>query len=82
MTVRVHLAASLHDLTGGVAAVELHVATVRELLTELDRQFPGVAARLSEGTSVAINGDIIPDAIYEPLPDGAEVHFLPSISGG
>jgi molybdopterin converting factor small subunit len=80
--VRVHLAASVRDLTGGVADVELEAASVRDLLAQLDARFPGIGQRLGEGTSVAIDGDIVPDAIYEPLPDGAEVHFLPSISGG
>ena len=30
----------------------------------------------------AINGEIIPDAEYEPIPDGAEVHFLDTLKGG
>jgi sulfur carrier protein ThiS len=32
--------------------------------------------------AVAINGEIIPDALYEDIPDGAEVHFIPAIAGG
>jgi molybdopterin converting factor small subunit len=80
--VRVHLAAALRDLTGGVADVEVEAGTVRELIRELDGRFPAIGERLSSGTSVAIDGDIVPDAIYEPLPDGAEIHFVPTISGG
>jgi molybdopterin converting factor small subunit len=80
--VRVHLAAALRDLTGGVADIEVDAGTVRELIRELDGRFPGIGERLSSGTSVAIDGDIVPDAIYEPLPDGAEIHFVPTISGG
>jgi molybdopterin converting factor small subunit len=80
--VRVHLAAALQDLTGGVSDLELEAGTVRELINQLDGRFPGIGERLGAGTSVAIDGDIVPDAVYEPLPDGAEVHFLPTISGG
>lgn len=82
MTARVHLAASLRDLTDGVAEVEVEAATVRRLIKRLDERFPGLGERLTEGTSVSINGEIIPDALYEEIPEGAEIHFLPTLSGG
>ncbi|MFV0523488.1 MAG: MoaD/ThiS family protein [Acidimicrobiales bacterium] len=82
MTVSVHLASGFRDLTGGVADVEVDATDVRGVIRALDRRFPGIAARLDEGTSVAIDGDIVPDAGFEPVPDGAEIHFLPTISGG
>ena len=82
MTTRVHLAASLRDLTDGVAEVEVEATTVRRLITQLDERFPGLGERLSEGTSVSINGEIIPDALYEDIPEDAEIHFLPTLSGG
>ena len=82
MTVNVHLASGLRDLTDGVTEVEVEADTVRSLIRKLDERFPGIGARLTEGTSVAINGEIIPDAIYESVPDGAEIHFLPTLSGG
>jgi len=80
--VKVHFSSALRDLTGGVADIEVEASSVRRLLAELDRRFPGIEERLSTGTSVAIDGEIIADALYEPLPDGAEVHFLDALSGG
>lgn len=80
--VKVHFSAGLRTLTGGVADVEVEADSVRRLLAELDTRFPGMAERLSSGTSVAIDGEIIADALYEPLPDGAEVHFLDALAGG
>lgn len=62
--------------------MEVEAANVRRLLSALDDQFPGMSERLSEGTSVAINGEIIADALFEELPEGAEVHFLETLSGG
>lgn len=53
---------------------EIEASSVRQLVRLLDIDLSGM--------SVVINGDIMPDAIYEPLPQGAEVHFLPTISGG
>ena len=80
--IRVHLASSLRDLTDGVSEVEIEAATVRRLIRSLDERFPGMGDRLAEGVSVSINGEIVPDALYEDLPQGAEVHFLPTLSGG
>ena len=82
MPISVHLAADLRHFTNGVAEVEVEADTVRALFRLLDEQFPGIREQLEEGMSVAINGEIIPDAIYESLPEGAEVHFLPTLSGG
>lgn len=79
---KVHLAAALRDLTGGAAEVEVEADTVRSLIRKLDEQFPGMGERLRDGTSVAINGEILADALYEDLPPDAEVHFLPTLSGG
>lgn len=79
---RVYLGSALRRFTGGVEEVEVKAATVRSLVAELDRLFPGVAEQLRSGIAVAIDGEIIADAIYEPLPEDAEVHFLPAIGGG
>lgn len=76
------MASSLRDLTGGVADVEIEADTVRRLIRRLDERFPGMGERLAEGVSVSINGEIVADAVYEDLPDGAEVHFLPTLAGG
>ncbi len=81
MSVRVHLAAGLRDLSGGVADVDVEAGTVRALIRRLDEMFPGMADRL-EGASVAIDGVILADAVYEDVPDEAEVHFLPTLGGG
>jgi len=80
--VRVHFSAELRRFTDGVAEIELEAANVRRLIRALDERYPGMGERLSEGTSVAIDGNIIPDAEFEDLPDGAEVHFLDTLSGG
>ena len=78
----VHFGAALRDLTGGIAEVELDAANVRRLIKQLDERFPGLGERLVEGVSVSINGEIMPDALYEEIPEGAEVHFLSTLGGG
>lgn len=78
----VHFSAGLRSYTGGVAQVELHAPNVARLIAALDERFPGIGAKLSSGTSVVINGEIIPDAEFEPVPEGAEIHFLDTLAGG
>ena len=80
----VHFSSGQRGLTGGVAHVEVEAKTVRELLRRLENLFPGIRAHLDEtsATAVAIDGDIIPDAIYEPVPPDAEVHFITPLAGG
>jgi sulfur-carrier protein len=78
----VHFSANLRSFTDGVSNVTVQAATVRQLIAALDEMYPGLGAHLSEGTSVSIDGEIIPDAMYEALHDEAEVHFLETLSGG
>ena len=80
--VTVKFSASLRDLVGDDEEIQVEAATVRRLIKALDERYPGIGERLGEGTSVAINGEILPDAIYEDIPDGAEVHFLATLAGG
>ncbi len=81
---QVHFSSNQRRLTGGAAEVEVEAETVRELLGKLEEMFPGIRAHLdrTSATAVAIDGDIIPDPIYEPVPPGAEVHFITPLAGG
>ena len=78
-----HFSAGLRSgFTGGVAELVVEAATVGALIRALDERFPGIGEKLSSGTSVAIDGEIIPDAEFESLSATAEVHFLETIGGG
>lgn len=76
------LSRRLDAFTGGVEQLELPAETVRELIAALDERFPGLGAQLRHGTAVAIDGEIVEEALLETLGPDSEVHFLPSISGG
>ena len=79
---QVHFSAGLRDLTGGLAQVEVEATTVRRLVAALEEMFPGLGDRLSEASSVAINGEIFTDAEFEPVNSDSEVHFLDILQGG
>jgi molybdopterin converting factor small subunit len=84
----VWIPALLHDLTGGSAMVHMPGATVREVIQNLDAQYPGVQERLCEAGRLRPNLAVIVDGIPKSerlrcrLNDKSEVHFLVAISGG
>jgi molybdopterin converting factor small subunit len=61
---------------------------MREVIEELDRRYPGLKARLCEddrlrpGISVAIDSRISSTGLTTPITPGAEVQFLPAVTGG
>ena len=85
---RAFIPAQLRDLTGGNAEVEVAGATVREVVAALDRQFPGIAARLTTGgelspaLQVSIDGTLSRRGLDAKVSDKSEVHFLPVFGGG
>lgn len=82
MPVRVVLPGVLHAYTGGETAVEMEAGTIRQVFRRLGERFPDLAPHLADGLAVAIDGTIYQDALFEPVPDGAEVHLIPKIAGG
>ena len=62
--------------------------TISELIEELDRQYPGVKARLcagdrlQPGLAAVVNGSIASLGVHQGILEPAEVHFLPALGGG
>ena len=48
----------------------------------MEERFPGIGEMLEHDTMVAINGELFEDALYQQVPDGAEVFFLPKLEAG
>ena len=82
MAVSVHLSSNLRGPTGGLAEVEAEGATVGALIDDLDSRYPGLGDTLRAGVSVVIAGLLVAYPEYEPVPDGAEVYFVPQTAGG
>jgi molybdopterin synthase sulfur carrier subunit len=84
----VYIPALLQALTGGRAAIEVEGGTVHEVIANLDRLWPGIGERLVEGgrlrpnISVAVDGEISPIGLLEPVAPASEVHFVAAIKGG
>ncbi|MCH8108920.1 MAG: MoaD/ThiS family protein [Chloroflexi bacterium] len=78
----------MQNLTGGESRVEIQGSTVRQIVENLEKAFPGMKQRLVEDNrikpsiSVAIDGEVTPMGMLEKVGENSEVHFLPAIAGG
>ena len=68
--------------TGGLTEFDVEANTVRRLITELERRFPGLGHQIDEGMAVAIDGEIFQDAYQAALSPDSEVVLIPKIGGG
>jgi molybdopterin synthase sulfur carrier subunit len=78
----VTLIGNLRQFTGGVSALDVEAATVRQLFTRLGEKYPELAPHLEQGSAVAIDGQIYQDALFQEIGPDSEVHILPQIAGG
>ncbi len=68
--------------TGGQSEVEVEADTVRRMITELERRFPGLGRQIDESMAVSIDGEIFQDAYLTPLNPDSEIVLIPKIGGG
>jgi molybdopterin synthase sulfur carrier subunit len=80
--------ALLRKYTDGRERVEAAGRNVREVIADLNRQFPGFADHLLEGgelkpsIAASIDGEIGTGGVLEPVSESSEIHFLPALGGG
>ena len=79
---KVFLGSNLKNLTNGVEELEVEATSVKSLIAEMDRQFPGIADALDSGFALAIDGEVMANPGYEKLKDVMEVRFLSPMQGG
>jgi sulfur-carrier protein len=78
----------LRNLTAGQEKLTVQGNTVRQVVEELERRFPGIKARLCDndglrpGIAVAINAQIARQGLRELVTEDSEVHFVAAVSGG
>lgn len=78
----VHLQTDHRRFTGGEKVLQVEGDTVGALITELERRYPGLGPLLTDGASVAIGGELIPNGVFEKVDEATEVYFVAPISGG
>ncbi|MCE2494609.1 MAG: MoaD/ThiS family protein [Alphaproteobacteria bacterium] len=78
----------MRSLSAGQDRVQVEGSNVRQVIENLDKQFPGMKQRLMEdgrlmpGISVIVDGQQSQLGLLERLEQASEVHFLPAIGGG
>lgn len=90
MAVKVRIPTPLQRLTQGKEEVEAKPGTIIEVISDLDRRFPGLGERISEGgkvrrfVNIYVNEEDIRflQAENTPVKDGDEVSIVPAIAGG
>lgn len=84
----VYIPTLLQNLTGGKSSIEVEGATVRQVIDRLDQIYPGIRDRLLDhdhlrpNISVAVDGEVSPMGLLEPVGPSSEVHFIAAIKGG
>ena len=78
----------LRHLTNGQRILSLEGNTVREVIDNLDKRYPGMKDRLCDGDrlrpsiSIVVDGHTSALKLRHRLEESSEVHFVISISGG
>ncbi|MSQ40911.1 MAG: molybdopterin synthase sulfur carrier subunit [Dehalococcoidia bacterium] len=80
----------LQSLTGGQQRVRVPGRTLRQVVNNLERDFPGIRAYLCDedgeditpGIAVVIDGLTANMGLLEEVKENSEIHFLPAIGGG
>ena len=79
----------MRKLTNGQEKVIVEGSTLREVIENLEAQFPGIKDRvvfedyrIAPGLAVAIDGVVTEDGLRAQVSPECEIHFVTSIAGG
>lgn len=78
----ISLSPTLQAAADGQESISIVAATIGELLTKLEAQYPKMNQHLEAGIAVAIDGQIYRDDWGKEIPSNAEIYLLPRIQGG
>ena len=73
---------SLKPFADGNETVSVEATTVGEVLKGLEAAYPALKPHLDAGVSVAVDGRIITNALWEPVQADSEIVLLQRIKGG
>ena len=90
MSVKIKLHPYYFEFTGDKEEVEASGSTVREIIDDLERQYPGIKEQLLDErgklqgfAELFVNNEIVfPGQIDKPVKDGDEMEVLTITAGG
>lgn len=77
-------------LTGGHKTLRVEGASVKQLINNLEKEYPGIRSLLCDeegvdllpGIAVIIDGETSQLGLLERVSEDSEIHFLPALGGG
>jgi molybdopterin synthase sulfur carrier subunit len=84
----VFIPALMRSVTDGKDRVQVDGATLREVVDNLDRAYPGMKALLvvngeiQDGIALAVDGEPTEVGLMREVPANGEVQIMPAIAGG
>jgi molybdopterin synthase sulfur carrier subunit len=78
----------MQRLSGGKAQVQVEGATIRQVVNNLDKEYPGIKDELCEdddlnpAIAVVIDGETSNLGMLERVNEDSEIHFIPAMAGG
>jgi molybdopterin synthase sulfur carrier subunit len=78
----------LRGYSGGRARIPVTGSTLRQVFDDLERQCPGIRARIvADGRirpeiSISVDNELVDTGLLFPVSETSEVYLLPAISGG
>ena len=78
----------MQSLTGGKEQVNVEGQTIREVVENLEKTFPGFRDRVCEegrirpGLAVAVDSLVSNEGLRQKVDPESEVHFVTAIGGG
>lgn len=85
---KVAIPSLMRDLTAGEEHVLVEGTTIREVIDNLEKAYPGLKDRLCDGDqisrnfAVCVNGIVSRKRMRQSVDENAEIHFIPPIAGG
>lgn len=80
--IEVHLWSGLRRFTDGQQSVSVEAGTIGQMLDALVMAHPGLEPVIEAGVSVAVNGEVVTDALHTALSPDDEVYLMQRIKGG
>ena len=78
----------MRALTDNQEQIEVSGETLRQVVENLDLQYPGIQDRVIEddrikpGLAVVVNGEVTNEGLRTRVAETDEIHFVAAISGG
>lgn len=84
----VFIPSPMRELTENQEVVRVAGTSIRQVIDALEREHPGIRARLVDNNeirpniAIAVDGEVSALGLLQKVGDDSEIHFLAAISGG